>query len=132
MKNKTLLMASICWGVVLAMVPAFAQDARVQVKVPFEFSVSGKTFPAGDYRIVTEQHQVRIQDDRGWTVATALANSTTNGTIREDAAVTFHCYDKRCFLSEVWSSEQDNGLEVNTSRAEAALVKELAGGASQY
>jgi hypothetical protein len=131
MKNKTLLLASICWGIVLAMVPAYAQSGAVQVKVPFDFTIGGKTFPAGDYRINSELHQLRIQDSQGRNVALALTNDAS-GAPRDNASVVFNCYDHRCFLSEVWSPAQDSGAEVYKSKAEADLQKELAGRPSQY
>jgi len=121
MKKRALLVASLCWALGLAVVPAFAQSG-VKVNVPFNFTIADKTFPAGEYRMTSEQHEVTIRGERGW-AATVLANDIVGESARENASVIFHCYSGQCFLSEIWSTNQDNGLEILPSRTESVLEK---------
>jgi hypothetical protein len=53
MKKQTLLVASLYMVTGLAVVPAYAQAGGVQAKVPFNFAVSGKTFPARSLHAIT-------------------------------------------------------------------------------
>jgi hypothetical protein len=124
MKKQTLIFASFCWVVALAMVPAHAQSWSVQAKVPFNFTVLEKTFPAGDYRIIAKPHQVNIEDAQGKIVATVLANDVSGRSGGGDGGIIFHCYRDRCFLALVLSPTQGKGRELLTSRAETNLAKE--------
>jgi hypothetical protein len=131
MKKQFLFIASLCLGIGVAVAPASAQSVGVRVKVPFNFTVSGKTFPAGDYKMITDLHQVRIEDERGRTIAYTLANDISAETARDNSQVVFNCYGKSCFLSELWSAAQNSGVEVYTSKTEKELAKEVAAGTSQ-
>jgi len=127
MKRQTLISASLCLVVGLAMVSANAQAGGVEAKVPFSFDISGKTFPAGDYMMIAKSHQVNIEDSHGRIVAMVLANDVSGRSAGANGQIIFHCYRDRCFLAEVWSPTQENGRELPTSRAEANLAKEETG-----
>jgi len=127
MKKQTLITASLCLVVGLAMVPANAQAGGITARVPFNFAVSGQTFPAGNYVMIASPHQLKIEDGQGKTVAMVLANEVSGRSAGENGRITFHCYRDRCFLAEVWSPTQENGRELPTSRAEANLAKEEPG-----
>ena len=58
MKKQTLPLASICLAIGLAVAPAYAQSGGVQAKIPFDFTVAGKTFLAGAYTMIVGSHQV--------------------------------------------------------------------------
>jgi hypothetical protein len=124
MKKQTLIFASFCWVVGLAMVPAQAQSWNVQAKIPFNFTVLEKTFPAGDYRMIAKPHQVKIEDAQGKIVAMVLANDVSGRSGGENGGIIFHCYRDRCFLALVLSPTQGKGRELLTSRAETNLAKE--------
>lgn len=132
MKKKTLLFASLCLAIGAAIVPAHAQENSLQVKVPFNFSVSGRTFPAGDYKVVTESRQLRLLDANGRTIAMAVGTNASSPSGRDKSELIFNCYNNRCFLSEVWSSLQDSGLDLARSEAERELAKEMAQPSSRY
>ena len=100
MKNQTLIVASVCLAIGLAVVPAHAQRGGVQAKVPFNFAVSGKTFPAGEYTMIAASHQVRIEDGKGKLLAMVLANDISGRSAGTNGQIIFHCYSDRCFLSE--------------------------------
>ncbi len=124
MKSKTLIVASLYIAFGLAAVPAYAQRSGVQAKIPFNFAVSGKTFPAGEYTMVAASHQVRIEDAKGRLIAMVLANNILGRSAGAHGQILFHCYSDRCFLSELWSPTQEDGRQLLTSRTEAGLAKE--------
>jgi hypothetical protein len=127
MKNKTLIVASLCVAIGLTVVSAYAQAGGLQAKVPFNFTVLGKTFPAGEYTMIAASHQVRIEDGKGRLVAMVLANDISGRSARATGQIIFHCYSDRCFLSELRSPVQDNGRQLLVSRSEAHLAKEERG-----
>lgn len=127
MKSQTLIVAGLCLVVGLGVAPAYAQAGGVKAKVPFNFAVSGKTFPAGEYRMIARSHLVNIEDGQGKIVAMVSANNVSGRSAGENGRIVFHCYHDRCFLAEVWSPTQENGRELLRSRAEANLAKEEKG-----
>jgi hypothetical protein len=118
--------ASLCSAIALTAIPAHAQAGGVRSDVPFKFSVSGKTLPAGEYTVIASSNQVRIQDAHGKMVAMVLANDVSGRSPGDNGQIIFHCYRDRdsCFLSEVWAPAELNGRQLLTSRTEAGLAKE--------
>lgn len=55
----------------LAVASACAQPGDVQAKIPFNFTVAGKTFPPGAYTMIVVSHQVNIRDADGRKIAMA-------------------------------------------------------------
>jgi len=125
MKKQILTAASVCFVVGLALVSASAQT--VEAKVPFSFTVSGKTLPAGDYTMIINSNRLKITNGDGRIVALASVYDASGHAAGEKSQIVFHCYSNRCFLAELWSAHQLNGRELLTSRAEATLAKEESG-----
>jgi hypothetical protein len=128
MKKRTLPLASLCLAIGLAVVPAYAQSGGVQAKIPFDFTVAGKTFPAGAYTMIVGSHQVNIRDAYGRKIAMVLANEISGRSAGANGRIIFHCYSEQCFLSEVWSPTHENGRQLFTTRSEGDLVKKESGG----
>ena len=131
MKKQILIVASLVltiWVLALgfAVAPASAQTVAVQAKVPFNFTVLGKTFPAGEYTLSSAPHELKIRDAHQRLVAVVIANEVP-GRSRATAQIIFHCYDERCFLSELQSPTQGNGRQLLMSKMEAELAKEQSG-----
>ena len=123
MKRQTLPLASLCLVVGLAVAPARAQSGGVQAKIPFNFTVAGKTFPAGAYTMIVVSRQVNIRDADGRKIAMVLANEVSGKSAGANGRIIFHCYSEHCFLSEVWSPTHENGLQLLAPRSEADLAK---------
>jgi hypothetical protein len=123
MKRQTLPLASLCLVVGLAVAPARAQSGGVQAKIPFKFTVAGKTFPAGAYTLIVVPRQVNIRDADGRKIAMVLANEVSGKSAGANGQIIFHCYSEHCFLSEVWSPTHENGLQMLAPRSEADLAK---------
>lgn len=124
MKKQILNLASLFLVVGLAMVSANAQAGGIRVNVPFNFTVSGKSFPTGEYTMVAASRQVNIQNARGTVVAMVLANDISGRSAGETGEIIFHCYRERCFLSEIWSPAWESGRQLLTSRTEEDLAKQ--------
>jgi hypothetical protein len=127
MRSQTLFVASLCVAIGLAVVPAYSQKGGVQANIPCNFAVAGKTFPAGEYMMTAASHQVRVEAANGRIIAVVLANDISDGSAGVNGRIIFRCYGERCFLSELWSPNQENGRRLLTSRTEAELAKEERG-----
>jgi hypothetical protein len=127
MKSQMLSIASLCLAVGLTDAPLNAQTGGVQAKVPFNFEVLGKTYPAGAYTMIATLDQVRIEDATGRLIARMESNQISGRSAGANGQIIFHCYRDRCFLSELWSPTQENGRQLPTSRAEANLAKQERG-----
>jgi hypothetical protein len=104
---------------------AQAQAGGVTVRIPFKFSVAGRTFAAGDYRVDVGSQQVTVvalADER--TVALALANKVSGKDAGKTGRVVFRCYREHCFLVEVWSPREENGRQVMATRLEKDAARE--------
>ena len=122
MKKQTLQLASLCIVATCAVTGAVAQS-RVTVKVPFDFSISDRTFPASQYSISSYHDRLTVQDSVGRPVFIGIANQIGGRRTGPTGMVVFHCYDARCFLSEFWTPVAENGHQFLPSRHEAALAR---------
>jgi hypothetical protein len=124
--NKRILI-SICAALGLAAVPVYAQGGGVEARIPFKFSVNGKTLPAGEYTMTSNANLVQIQDSDGKPVALARADYASGRTVGQNGQIVFHCYRDLCLLAEIWSPVQGDGRKLTTSQTEAKLAREETG-----
>ncbi len=122
MKKQALQLAVLCVWMAFAALHVAAQ-ARITVKVPFDFSISDKTFPAGLYSISSAHDRLTVQDSAGKTVFIGTANQVSGRRLGRTGMVVFHCYDARCFLSEMWTPTREDGSQLLRSRSEAAMAR---------
>ena len=102
-----------------------AQVGGVLVTIPFKFSVAGKTFAAGDYRVDAGSQQVTVVSlSDGRTVAMVLANKVSGKDAGKTGRIVFRCYREQCFLGEVWSPRADEGRRVMATGAEREAARE--------
>jgi hypothetical protein len=126
MKKQTLQVASLCLLVTFAATLAQAQS-RITVKVPFNFVISDRTFPAGQYSVSSSRGRLTVQDSTGKPVFIGMANAVSGRRVGETGQIVFHCYDEHCFLSEFWTPTQEYGIQLLPSRYEAELAKHRKG-----
>ena len=133
MKEKIFRAALICSLLtVVAAATAYAQlpGTAVRATIPFDFSVRGKTLPAGDYEIR------RITDEPGGLIISNL-NDRHERMVFETAAVQankiqnrgeiiFERYGDSYFMSEIFAGGLQNGRELYPSREERKLRNESA------
>jgi len=102
-----------------------AQTGGVSAKIPFKFSVAGKTFAPGDYRLDVGSQQVTVVSlSDGRTLARALANKVSGKDAGKTGRIVFRCYREHCFLGEVWSPRADEGRQVMATGAEREAARE--------
>ncbi len=127
MKKQTLMIAAtVGFLIALSTVSAFAQTANpVNAKIPFEFSVSNRTLPAGNYtlgKMMSSQTMVVRSQDR----KIAISSVATVTTDKKEAAATtliFHRYGNQYFLARIEMEGRENGLELPKTKAEREAAK---------
>jgi hypothetical protein len=109
---------------------ARAQTGGVSARIPFKFSVAGRAFAAGTYRMdVTSQQVTVVSLSDGRPVAMVLANKVSGKAAGKTGRVIFRCYREHCFLREVWAPGDENGRQVMATREERDAARE---GAETY
>jgi hypothetical protein len=89
----------------------------VHVRVPFEFQIASMTLPAGDYVVWSDHEQVWVRVYRGNTVAVVQSNRAAHDG-GNTGKVLFNCYEKLCFLSQLWLPDADGAREILISKSE--------------
>jgi hypothetical protein len=118
--NIRLLVATCCFFGSIVTTPA--QVGGIKVQIPFEFNITKQTFPAGEYVLWSEHDQLFLRVAGGKTVAMVQSNRTVrNGG--NTGKVLFNCYEKRCFLSQLWTPDPDQARELPKSKLEMELAR---------
>jgi hypothetical protein len=125
MKKNMFQLAALCsLAFTSTLAPA---QSRITVEVPFNFMVSDKTLPAGQYSVSASRNQLAVQDSNGRPVFIGIANPVSRRQVGETGQFVFHCYDDRCFPSEFWTPTRVNGSQLLPSRYEVELAKNRKG-----
>ena len=112
----------------LTAVSVCAQSERSGVmNIPFNFTVQGKTLPAGEYTIEPNRRDY----DKVWLVrskdgGTSVLFATSRVQARETQEKTkliFHRYGDQYFLSQIWTPGGNSGRELRMPRQERELAK---------
>ena len=126
------VMAMGCLLSVLVVVSVQAQDpgSAIRVSIPFDFTVEGRTLPAGDYevrRISDEPTGLLIQNvRRRRDEAMFQTEPRDERRIPNHSLLVFHRYGDSYFLSEVMTAGQETAEDLRPTRAERTLRSEMA------
>jgi len=104
---------------------AHAQTGGVRVRVPFEFQIANKTLPAGEYIVSSDHEQVWLRVYRGDTVAVVQSNRVEQDGGGNTGKVLFNCYEKLCFLSQLWLPDAAGAREILTSKSEKQAARRV-------
>ena len=109
-------------------VSAYAQSVRrLTVHIPFDFVVSGKQLPAGDYSVrrlsKDSETALFIQSEDGRNVATVFTQAGSREPQR--AELRFRQYGESYFLSEVSIPGAAGVREIPRTKSEGKRVREL-------
>lgn len=135
MRKQILKAATMFVGIIaLAFVSALAASAQNQrnlvVNIPFEFTVKGKTLPAGEYIVsrgsTIDKTGLIMQRRNGGANAVVLTMSIQSRENQKESRLVFNRYGDHYFLSQVWTSGDQQGRELFKSRQERSLETELA------
>jgi len=105
-------------------------DRQTIIYIPFNFSAGEKSFPAGKYVI----ERVWKDKDSVWVIkhednvgkAMLLTRPVRANETQQATRLVFHQYGDLYFLSEIWTTGDATGREVQTSDHEKALAKAVA------
>jgi len=103
---------------------AFGQTISVKANVPFDFIVSGKTLPAGNYAIRTNNvgSFLYVQSLQSGKVTVAGAGYTVgNGNLAQQSKLVFTKYGHTYFLRQVWEGGNADARELPKSHREATV-----------
>jgi hypothetical protein len=98
----------------------------MQVKIPFDFYVGTKWFPAGDYSVQVSGMYVRVSDRNNHS-AFALTNLVVNPESRTlgGAKLMFARYGSYLFLKEVRRAGYSSGNGLIRSNLEITVAKQM-------
>lgn len=110
---------------------AAARTSRSQVvQIPFDFSVAGKTLPAGKYVVErstqssAEGLSFRSVDKNAG--AFVLTITVLSKERQRDSRLVFHRYGDQYFFSQFWTSGEASGRELVKTDKERTVERELA------
>jgi hypothetical protein len=135
MKKQVLKAATMFVGIIaLAFISALAVSAQnprnLVVNIPFDFTVKGKTLPAGEYIVsrtsTVDEMSLTMKRSDGEATAIVLTKPISSEEIQSESRLVFHRYGERYFLSQVWTSGDALGRELYKTRQEQSLEIELA------
>ncbi|MBZ5600276.1 MAG: hypothetical protein LAN83_18375 [Acidobacteriia bacterium] len=115
-------LTSLSLAVLLLAGVAHAQYAQViKAKVPFEFTVGQRTFPAGQYSLVrSAPYLLVLRDAQARVLAMVVTRSTESATTPASAKLEFYNDGDRHILVRVW--QQGNPIGQELYRRKAATV----------
>ena len=133
-KQAITVIAVAMFFATLAVASVQAQNAgNISVTIPFDFTVSGKTLPAGDYdlRRTIEGPRVVLQirgREKDLSVYLPQTNPLQGNEIQAESKLIFNKYADQYFLSQVWISGRSSGVELPKTSRERLLQREMAQG----
>lgn len=126
MKKQSFLMA----GFLVLSSMAATQVARAQeslvVNIPFAFVAGNTTFPAGEYRVQKwdgNSALLLIQCSDPIESAMVITNATQAKELQSESKLVFNRYDKRYFLSQVWTAGSIRGRQLLKSPREKEMAQ---------
>jgi hypothetical protein len=126
---KRLIMLSVL--LMLSGLSSYAQTGRqFTVTIPFNFYVSGKTLPAGQYLVgrstQTSTEGLALRGTDGRTGVFVLTRGIQTEEVQQQSKLVFRRYGDQYFLAEVWISGRSNGRGLPSSRKERSIAQEIA------
>jgi hypothetical protein len=107
---------------------ANAQEINVHAKIPFNFVVSDRLYPAGEYAIQTaaaSTYFLSIKNEGGTVLGLVPSHpciSTKPASPANQAKLVFHKVRETYFLFRVWLGDSTEGRQFSRSHAEAELA----------
>ncbi len=122
MKDHALRIFVVLGLAVLAATPA--AFAQLKADIPFDFTVSAKTLPAGQYEIaaINSQNVLRIKQTEGRAVVLVVPLCFTARGWTAQTKLVFHRYGDQYFLSQIWGVAPGSMSELTASKAEKELM----------
>ncbi len=98
---------------------SFAQDHAVKAHIPFDFTVSNRLLPAGNYTIKSESnHNVIVLRNLDKPIQVLGVAMQDNSAARGDSKLVFSKYGDQYFLRKILCDAADLDLRIPTSKSE--------------
>ena len=104
---------------------AYSQAVNVRVKVPFDFVLDDRVFPAGEYVVQTIEdgsYALLIRSKDTKTSALTLSYPSGSNKTADQTMLVFQRVGKTYFLSEVWAEGVPAGRQFRMSHAEIRMA----------
>ena len=102
----------------------------IKINIPFDFQVSDKSFPAGEYSVSRLLHQssdsvlkISSVDGKHSVVRLTIPAQTLN--TRKKGTQAFHRYGEQYFLFQVWPAGAQTGRVLPKSRSEREAEQKI-------
>jgi hypothetical protein len=112
--------------VLLLATAAQAQTTNVQAKVPFDFVVGDRAYPAGEYTIRSMSDSgipIRIDATQEDAMGIALSHTCVAGGPATATTLVFHRLGDNYFLYQIWTEGNSAGREFPKSKVEVQVAK---------
>src|SRR5215467_1159333 len=99
-----------------------------EAKIPFDFAVGAKTFPAGVYsvtRVNQEKIMLRLSSKDGGESINIITSPVQAKEYPKTGKLIFRRYGETYFLSQVWESDEIQGRQLVKSRTERSVERDL-------
>jgi len=118
--------ASLLFGVLTLGLSARAQhpERSIKANIPFDFTVGGRTFPAGRYRLVRVDPSVlELRDSEGRMLANVLTQSVQSLNAPSEPKLLFDSEGGGHVLTQVWQEDETIGQQILASRSVTRAVQ---------
>ena len=110
----------------LLAISVHAQTVRGRINIPFSFIVGEKSFSAGEYLIVSrEQDSLNVWKLEGKNGETSFFSTipVESKQTQEQTKLVFYKYDDQYFLSQVWTTGDNAGRELQVKIPHAEIAE---------
>jgi hypothetical protein len=127
------MVAAVALFATLAVTAVQAQNAgSMSVSIPFDFAVSGKPLPAGEYYVQRSADGARVvttirNRDKTEAIYLPQTHAIQTNEIPAESKLVFNKYGSQFFLSQVWIAGRTVGQELTKTANERGLEREMAG-----
>jgi len=124
---KKQLFALLGLGLLFATASAYAQTAALKANIPFNFVVTGKSLPAGEYAIQSLSTSERVLVIRGSDKSAnmVMVSPCESAKPSDKTKLIFHRYGDCYFLSQIWTAGNSSGAELPQSPREAEVAMDF-------
>ena len=120
-----------CLLILLLFGSAGAQEpgTRIRVSIPFDFTVKGRTLPAGEYditRVMDEPIALLVRNVHDKHDEIVVETEPVKGAFLNKDELVFNRYGDTYFLAEIFTAGEQMGEELYPSHKERELKREMA------
>ena len=133
MKLNVLATAAL-FGSLLLPVAHAQVIGTIQGNIPFNFSVSNRVLPAGNYSVsaLSTRGVFKLQNRDHNAITIMFLSSPVQASSEQKTKLVFHRYGDTYFLSQVWRGYGDDGVQLQPSKTERVTAERMATAAKPH